>query len=160
MRRWFWTACVVVTAALLAACGSSSPGSGGSASSTSSAQARAGTSSRSALSACLKRHGLTLPAGRAGGAPGNGGAAGGAPPAGGTPPAGGAPPSAAPGNGAPGGGFSGAGGAKLRAAFKACGASLPNRPQGAGFSKAAITAYVACVRKHGYHLPAPNLTGK
>ncbi|HUB76529.1 MAG TPA: hypothetical protein VL977_05695 [Solirubrobacteraceae bacterium] len=61
---------------------------------------------------------------------------------------------------------------KLAAAFRACAAELPGaagrglaRPS-AGFSassaadRAAVRSFVACVRRHGYDMPAPNFSGK
>jgi hypothetical protein len=155
---------------LLAACGSASSSStsanaGGAGTTTTTASAAGGgaanSSQRAKLAACLKQHGVTLPA-RPAGAPG-----GGAPPGGtgmgttgtgtgttgtGTPP--------------PGGFFGGGGGfaanPKLRAAFQACGGFRG----GAGgafrgrLSRTNITKYVTCVRQHGYNLPNPNFSGK
>jgi hypothetical protein len=141
----------VLLGALLAACGSSSSSSSSASSSTSGG---GGQTSRTALTACLRKHGVTLPSGN------------GAPPAGGAPSGGGAPPAGAPGTGtAPSGGgtppagFSGAGGSKLQAAMKACGAKLPSGRQSATFSRQGIQKYVTCVRKHGYDLPNPNYSG-
>lgn len=134
--------------ALLAACGSSSS------SSSSSTSSGGGGTSRTALTACLRKHGVTLPSGN--GAP----AAGGAPSGGGAPPAGGSGTGTAPSNGGtPPAGFSGAGGSKLQAAMKACGAKLPSGRQSATFSRQGIQKYVTCVRKHGYDLPNPNYSG-
>ncbi len=134
--------------AVLAACGSSSSSSNSaSASSTTSTPARAagaGSARGAALRACLKAHGVTLPNRR----PGTN-----RPPGGGT-----------PGGGLFGGGAGGGGGfaanPKLRAAFQACGARF-----GAGGarrfrpSSTTVTAFVACVRRHGYNMPNPNLSG-
>lgn len=115
---------------ILAACGSSS-----STSKTSSTAAGGGGARRTALVACLRKHDVTLPAGR--GAPSGG------------------PPQGAPGAGGPGGP-----GGKFQAAFKACGASLPAGAAGAGFSRQGIMKYVTCVRQHGYALPSPNFSGR
>ena len=155
---------LVALAALVAGCGSSSSTS----SSTSTSASAASSTSRAKLVACLKQHGITLPAGRRPGA----GAPPGAPGAGsGTPPAGsGTPPAGAPGSGAgttptgrpPGGGFFGrAGGnaSKFRAAFKACGANFPAGGRRRGFNRQNIQKYVTCVRQHGYNLPEPNFSG-
>ena len=143
---------LIAPTALLTACGSSA----GSKSSSSASASATGTGNRAALVACLRKHGVNLPAGggaSSGGAPGAGTPPtgnGGAPPAGG---AGGAPPSGFPGGGA--------GGSKFQAAFKACGAKFPSRGPGAGnFSRQNIQRYVTCVRQHGYHLPNPNFSGK
>jgi hypothetical protein len=125
----------LVAGAILAACGSSS-----STSKTSPTAAGGGGARRTALTACLRKHGVTLPAGAG---PGGGGAPGGAPP-----------------SGAPGAGGPGAPAGRFRAAFKACGASLPAGAAGAGFSRQGIMRYVSCVRQHGYALPSPNFSGK
>lgn len=143
---------VIALAALVSACGSTT---GSKTSSSASASANAG-GNRAALVACLRKHGVNLPAGGAapaGGAPGTGtpptGSAA-APPAGG---AGSTPPSGFPGGGA--------GGSKLQAAFKACGANSPSPGPSAGnISRQNIQRYVTCVRQHGYHLPNPNFSGK
>lgn len=145
-------AIVVIVAVCVAACGSSSSSS----SSSSSAAAGGGaTRSRAKLAACLKQHGVTLPSRPAGG----GGY--------------GPPPGAGKGNGNGsggggfrGGGFGGGGGRfnnpKLRAAFKACGATAGFRGGRGNFrpSSAAITKFAACVKQHGYTLPKANLSGK
>ena len=150
---------IVATAIVLAACGSSSNTSSRSASSGSAASAAAGganAAARTKFVACLKAHGVTLPnrppgarrrpnVGEGGGFGGGGGFFGGG------------------GNGAPGA----AGGArasrlnnpKMRAALQACGAGrFPQRRFTP--SKAAVTKFVACVKQHGYNLPAPNFSGK
>jgi hypothetical protein len=132
--------------AIVAACGSSSTNT-----SSNSASAGARTSaSRTSLAACLRQHGITLPAGRR---PGAGRPPAGAPGGGsGSPPTGG-PPS---GSGFPGGG---AAGSKLRAALKACGANFPAGGRRPGVSRQSIQRYVTCVRQHGYNLPNPNFSG-
>jgi hypothetical protein len=140
----------LATSGLIAACGSSSSNSSNqTTSSTSAASAGSGSgSNRTALTACLRKHGITLPAGA--GAPG-GGPPPSAPPSGGSgAPAGGSPPSGFPG---------GANGAKLQAAFKACGANFPARRNGAALPRKTIQKYVTCVRQHGYQLPNPNFSG-
>jgi hypothetical protein len=145
---------VGITALGVAACGSSAS-TGSSSSSSSSAAAGAGSTSRTGfdrakLTACLKSHGVTLPA-RPAGAGGGGG----------TPP---------PGSGTrrPGaGGFfgGGAGGRfannpKFQAAFKACGGQAFGGRRRFALNHAAVTKFVACVKQHGYDLPAPNFSGK
>jgi hypothetical protein len=138
----------LLTGVLLAACGSSSTSSS---SKTSTSAAAGGSASRTALVACLRKHGVTLRRG----APGGG------------------PPSGAPGTsgGSGGGGFGGFGGGgarrfsganrgKFQAAFKACGANFPHGGRRFTFSHAAVTKYVTCVRQHGYNLPTPNFSGK
>ncbi len=115
---------------ILAACGSSS-----STSKTSSTAAGGGGARSTAMVACLRKHGVTLPTG---GRASSGG-----------------PPQGAPGAGGPGGP-----GGKFQAAFKACGASLPAGAAGAGFSRQGIMKYVTCVRQHGYALPSPNFSGR
>jgi len=127
----------------LAACGSSTSSSSTASSTSGSAVASASGSSSlraraTALRACLKAHGVTLPARRPGTRRPNGGT-----------------PGFFFGAGGGGGGF--ANNPKLRAAFQACGGG---RGFGAGarrrLSQQAVNAFVACVRKHGFNLPSPN----
>jgi hypothetical protein len=136
---------LVALATLVAGCGSSSSTS----SSTSTSASAATSTGRAKLAACLKQHGITLPAGRRPGA--------GAPP--GAPGSGtGTTPTGRP----PGGGFFGrAGGrSKFRAAFKACGADFRAGGRRRGFfNRQNIQKYVTCVRQHGYNLPNPNFSG-
>ena len=151
---------LVALATLVAGCGSSSSTS----SSASTSASAASSTSRAKLVACLKQHGITLPAGQR---PGAGAPPGGAPGAGsGTPPAGsagtgtGTTPSGRP----PAGGFfgrTGANASKFRAAVKACGANFPAGSGGfrRGFNRQNIQKYVTCVRQHGYNLPEPNFSG-
>ncbi|MGO9495948.1 MAG: hypothetical protein ACLQA5_04440 [Solirubrobacteraceae bacterium] len=162
----------LVASGALAACGSSSSGSttssttaaasssgssSGSASGT--AGSGAGSARRAQLVSCLKSHGVTLPArpAGAGAPPGAGGGSGSGTGTGtGTTPRRGF--------------FFGGGGArnispKMQAAFKACGANFGFGAGGGGafrgrISHTAITSFVACVNQHGYHLPAPNFSGK
>lgn len=141
---------ILVAATAVAACGSSSSGSA-SASATANAAGSAQRANRSALTTCLREHGVRLPsrgAGPGGGAPPSGSAGPGVPPSGfsGGPPA----------------GFSGGpgGNSKIRAAFRACGAAAPTGRRASGSFRAAIVKYVTCVRRHGYQLPNPNLTGQ
>jgi hypothetical protein len=160
---------------LVAACGSAS-GSSTSSSGTTTAASAAGSGApnsaqRTKLEACLKQHGVTLPA-RPAGAPG-GGAPGGPPPGSGT--GTGTTGTSTTGTGTTGSsttprrGFFGGGGGfannpKLRAAFQACGAQFGFRGGAGGFrrrlSRTNITKYVTCVRQHGYNLPNPNFSGK
>lgn len=134
LRRTAALLTLLAASAVLTACGSSS-------STTTAAAAGGGAAARgpragTALVACLKRRGVTLPS-QAGGA--------GAPGAGGPP--GGGGPGAAGGN------------AKLQAALRACGATFPGPRSNTAF-RAALTKYVACVRAHGYQLPNPNFSGR
>jgi hypothetical protein len=155
--RWVRTGIAAMAlAAFVAACGSSSPSN----SSTTTSASAGSKTSRTALAACLKQHGVSLPTN--GFRPGSGG-----PPTGGSgssgPPPGGAP----SGSGVPGGGGGFRSNAKFQAALKACGANFPaggaggfrGRPGGT-FSHTAIDKYVACVRNRGYDLPNPNFSGK
>jgi hypothetical protein len=146
---------IAIAGLVLAACGSSSnTGSSTSTStSTSAAGAAGGASStaRSKLAACLKAHGVTVP-GRPAGARRR--------------------PQGGYGGGAPGFFFGGGGGnrsgapgagrfanPKFRAALQACGAGrFPQRRTTP--NKAAVTKFAACVKQHGYNLPAPNFSGK
>jgi hypothetical protein len=133
-----FTVTVLAVGGLIAGCGSSSNASQTATRSTTASAAAGGAPNaprRAALAACLKQHGVTLPARP----PGTGGG----------------PP---PGSGRS-GGF--ANNPKLRAAFQACGARFGfGRGQRFPLSRAAITKYVTCVRQHGYSLPNPNLSGK
>jgi hypothetical protein len=130
----------------LTACGSSATTSTSrqaTSGTTSASPARFSSAARQKLVTCLKAHGVTLPARRAG-------ASGRAPGAGGY---GGGP-----------GFFSGPAGrrpvvsAKLRAAFAACGRSFPARRRFA-LNHAAVQRFSACVKQHGFTLPAPNFSG-
>lgn len=129
---------MVALATLVAGCGSTSSTS----SSTSTSASAASSTTRAKLVACLKQHGITLPARRPGA--GTGTTPSGSPPAG--------------------GGFfgrTGANASKFRAAFKACGANFPASRGGfrRGFNRQNIQKYVTCVRQHGYNLPEPNFSG-
>ena len=154
------TVVVLALGGLIAACGSSSSTTTSSTTASAAAGGAGGApnaSRRAALVACLKQHGVTLPARP----PGAGG---------GTPPGPGAPGGSGTSTGttgtgtAPRRGFLGGGGLaanpNLRAAFQACGARLRF---GGGrrfrLSRTAITKYVTCVRQHGYNLPSPNFSG-
>jgi hypothetical protein len=156
---------------LIAACGSASSSSNTATSTTASAAAGGAgapdASRRAALAACLKQHGVTLPArppGAVNGPPPGSRSSGGS----GT----GTNGTGTNGTGTNGAGttprrgfFGGGGGfaanPKLRAAFQACGARFGF---GGGrrfhLSRSAITKYVTCVRQHGYNLPNPNFSGK
>lgn len=153
---------VLALGGLLGACGSASSTSTSSSTTASASAGGAATGGsgpnsarRAALTACLKQHGVTLPA-RPRGAPGGGAPSGGT----GT---------GTNGTGTtPRRGFFGGGGfaanPKLRAALQACGAKFGFRGGGGGFrarlSHTAITKFVTCVRQHGYNLPSPNFSGK
>ncbi len=164
-RGALFTILALALGCLIAACGSASSsssttGSAGASSSSTTTSASSGaaggtSAGRTALVACLKSHGVTLPNRPAG-----------------------APPAAGTGTGTtgtggpPGGGFFGGGSGsgarrfannpKLQAAFKACGANFGfRRGNFAGrISHTTITKYVTCVRQHGYDLPNPNFSGK
>lgn len=144
---------LLALAALLAACGSSSGGSGGTsaASTTASATGPAGRPGFARLRACLRQQGVTLPRAPAG--------AGGPPPAGARPGAGGFRRR----------GFfsrlSSAERARLSAAMQKCGAPFGRfRRFGPDVRdpafRRALAAYVACVRRNGFDLPAPNTSGR
>lgn len=126
-------------------------GCGGSSSNSSTAAAGSGIASATGpggerlgqYRACLQGHGVTFPNRPPGTRP--------------------------PGAGGGGGLFGGSGGRGLRnnpkfaAAAKACGLPAggfgPRRRFQAPQVKAALNTWVACVRKHGYNLPAPNTSG-
>jgi hypothetical protein len=158
---------IVATALVLAACGSSSNTSSSSAGAGSSSSAAAGganSAARTKFAACLKSHGVTLPTRPAGARrrPQNGGGHGGGGYGGGFGGGGGFFGGEGGGNGgqgAPGGAANRFNNPKFQAALKACG--------GARFTqrrftpdKAAVTKFVACVKQHGYNLPAANFSGK
>ncbi len=156
---------ILAASCALVACGSSSSGSTTTTASSGSGTAASSTSSsfaarRAKLASCLKQHGVTLPNRPAGSRPpGTGGGGGGGfffGSGGGANPGG--PNAAAGGRG----GFFRSN-PKAAAAFKACGADFGGGfRRGAGrfrLSHTAINNFVACVRKHGYNLPAPNFSG-
>ena len=140
------TVVVLAVGGLIAGCGSSSSSSASTTSSTTASAAAGGAPNaarRAALAACLKEHGVSLPARPPG-------AGDGQPPRSGTTPR---------------RGFFGGGGfennPRLRAALQACGARFGfGGGQRFRLSRAAITKYVTCVRQHGYNLPNPNFSGK
>jgi hypothetical protein len=111
---------------------------------------------RSKFAACLKAHGVTLPQRRAGAGAGGPGATG-APPSGSSTTPGARRRGSFFGGGA-GGGF--ANNPKLRAAFQACGGPTASGARRFTPARAAVEKFVACVKQHGYTLPAPNFTGK
>jgi len=151
-------AVMLALAAALAACGSSSSSTnasaGASAGTTASATGAGARPGFARLRACLQQQGVTLPSRPAGGT-------GAQPPAGGTPGAGGF---------RRGGGFfsrlSIAQRVRLQAAMQKCGGQF-----GGGFRRfggpdvrsaafrRALVAYVGCVRRNGFDLPAPNTSG-
>jgi hypothetical protein len=167
-RGALYTFVALALGCLIAACGSASSTTTSSASAgasnsgtTTSASSGAGPNSarRTQLVACLKQHGVTLPARPAGAPPGGTGGGSGA---------GGAGSGTGTGTTPRRGFFFGGGGAfannpKMRAAFQACGAKF-GFGGGARFrgniSHTTITKYVTCVRQHGYDLPNPNFSGK
>ncbi len=138
---------VIAASGLIAACGSASSSSStstavASASSTGASTSAGATARRTALVACLKSHGVTLPAR----APGTF-----------RPAAGTTGTSATP---RPGAFFRG--NAKMQAALKACGANF-GRFGGGRFlgriSHVAVENYAKCLRQHGVKVPAPNFSG-
>jgi hypothetical protein len=137
-----------VVAAGVAACGASSTTSTSSAAASGSAasgSASGSGSNRSKLVACLNAHGVTLPSRPAGTR---------------RPPSGSAPGFFGGGSGGAPGGGGFASNPKLRAAFQACGGGRGLRGRRFTLSHAAVTRFVACVKQHGYNLPAPNFSGK
>jgi hypothetical protein len=133
--------CVATMAAGLAltACGGSSKSAA--------ANTTQGGNRRAAINACLKKQGVTPPQRNAGGGPGPGAA----------------------GAGIPGLGLGGGGGAsnpnraKFQAALRKCGITFRgggrNRFANNPAARQALVKFAACVRKNGYNLPAPNLSG-
>jgi hypothetical protein len=150
VRRGLPGIALLAATVALTACGGSSGGSA--------AASTTGSGNRAAISACLKKQGVSLPRRN----PGNGG-----------PPGTGTGPGAAPGtgNGPPPGLGLGGGGAgssnpnrgKVQAALRKCGINFQRR--GGGFRannpafRQALAKFTACVRKNGYNLPAPNTSG-
>jgi hypothetical protein len=169
-------ALVILTALIasvaIAACGGSS-NSGKTTTSKNAASASTSKSgaSRTAFTACLKQHGVTVPAGRGGfGFRRNGTTTTGAPPAGGVPGGGGGFAGGAGGVAGGGGGFAG-GNSKFAKAFQACRSKLGSSGFGRGrfapgsgarrftphFSATALKSYVSCIRKNGYpSMPEPD----
>lgn len=140
-----------LVALVAAGCGSSSSSGSGS----TSTQANAGAGgNRQQVAACLKKQGIALPQRRPGTRPRNGNGGGFFFFGGGGAGAGASRP-----QGAASGRF-----AKIQAALKKCGIN-PQRNFRGGFRansarfRAALTKFVACVRKNGYDLPKPNTSG-
>jgi len=161
------SACVAV-----AACGSSSPAATTSSrsaattattstTSTAPAGATAFAARRAKLDACLKAHGVKIPARPPGASRPNGGYPG---YGGGRPYSGGFRPYGGAGGGVPGGRFFGNANSKTAKAFQAC-ASQIGFAQGqfrrarVRYTKATLDSFTACVKKHGYTLPKPNTSG-
>ena len=153
--------CTMAVPLTLAACGGGSAKVSTSGSSATSAPAaNGGGSSTSAFTACLKQHGVTLPAGLGGGRGGPGAAA----PGGGLPPGG----SGGPPGGFPGAGGGGAGGAGLssaqQSAFSACRSKLPaggfggGRGFAGGASASQLKAYSSCLSDNGVKVPTSTST--
>ena len=158
------TLAMALVAACVAACGSSTSSSTAtsSAAASGSGSAARGSASaagfnRSKIAACLKAHGVTLPSR----------------PAGAHPPGSGSGSTSGSSSGSSSGGhrgffFGGGAGAgrgfannpKLRAAFEACGGGRGFSGHRFTLSHAAVAKFVACVKAHGYKLPAPNFSGK
>ncbi len=139
------TAILAAAGLTLGACG----GSSGSSTAASSQRPR----TRAALTACLKKQGVTLPQRTPGNRPPGAGPGGGAL---------GLGPGGPPGADGGAGSRSNADRARRQAAFRKCGFNF--RGGGGRFrnSPAARQAYVkfaACVRKNGYNLPPPNTSG-
>jgi hypothetical protein len=140
---------VALAALGLAACGGGSSDGGNQASGSTTAQ-------RADIQACLKKHGIEAPGG-----------AGGGPPPGGAPQGGGGAPPQGNGGGFPlgGGGYGPPGGnnSEFQKALKDCGIDTPRRQQGNRQNspqfRAAIKKFVSCVRRNGFDLPDPNLSG-
>ena len=137
---------------LVAACGGSGSGAASASGSTTSTVA-GGAAAQTAFRDCLKKQGVTLPAGFGDRGPGSR-------PGGGSGPAGGPPGGFAGGSGAPGGRFGGfaggAGGQKFQKAFQACRGTLPagGFRGGRGGDPQALQAYLSCLRDHGVNVPA------
>jgi hypothetical protein len=157
---------VVLASLAVTACGSSSSASSSGTPTTTTTTA---ANNRADIAACMRKHGVTLPnrpagAGRPGGTTGPGGPGG---------PGGGGFLLGGGGGGGAGGGQQGQGrgqfnNPKFQAAAKKCGLNFnragnggPGRfnPTSNPQFKKSLTKFVACVRKNGYDLPSPNLSG-
>ena len=152
--RLLWFCAIAISAPVaLAACGGGSSGSASSSTSTSSPAGRGAQSS--AFTACLKQHGVTLPAGGFG----NGGGPGGGGPGGpsGPPPNGFRPPGGTGGGGRPSISIPGVSQQDVQAAFSACQSKLPNggRFGGGGANAQDLQAYTSCLGDHGVKVPTP-----
>ena len=149
-----------VSAALaLAGCGGGSSNAGASGTTTTTTTAGGRGFQNAAFTACLKSHGITLPAGGFGGRRGGSGGFGGRGARGGSGPAGG--------SGRRGGRFFGGGGfsipgvsaQKMQAALSACRSTLPNggRFGGSGFAggpnASQLRAYLTCLGNNGVTVP-------
>jgi hypothetical protein len=148
--RHFRSCAVAMSAALvLGACG----GSSGSAASSSTSTTGGGSNGQnSAFTACLKQHGVTLPAGGFGG--------NGAGPGGGGPPRGatgslpnGSPPIGGSGGRGPSISIPGVSRQDLQAAFSACRSKLPSGRFGGGANPQDLQAYTSCLGDHGVKVP-------
>lgn len=146
---------IVAAGAALAACGGSSSNASSSSASATAKQGGSRSSSFTAMQACLKKEGVSLPSSPAGGA---------GKPSSGKPPSGEVPSGGAP-NGA--GGVtlpSGVSRSKLQEAMKKCGAGSsftggPRRSFNSASAQAALAKYATCMRENGVKLPAPNTSG-
>jgi hypothetical protein len=176
----------LIASVAIAACGgSSNSGKTTTSKNAASTSTSKSAASRTAFTACLKQHGVTVPAGRGGfGFRRNGTTTTGAPPAGGFSGGNGTTPSGTPPTGGGGGGFAGGGGgfagggggfaggnSKFAKAFQACRSKLGSSGFGRGrftpgaggrsftphFSATALKSYVSCIRKNGYpSMPEPD----
>jgi len=132
---------IALLALAVAGCGSSA---GSKTTTTASAASR-----RTQIAACLKKQGVTLPSRPAGAPRPNAGGGGGFLFGGG--------------NGPPGGGQRFRANPKFQAAAKKCGLSFQTRgrfnPSSNPQFRQSIDRFVACVRRHGYDMPAANFSG-
>lgn len=127
-------------AVAVAACGGSSGGASGATTSTTSSAA--GGSRNAAFTACLKQHGVTLPAGGIGPS---------GPPGQGTP---GSLPAGGNGGGGPSISIPGVNTQQLQAAMSACRSKLPSGGFGGGAANSqALQAYLSCLKDHGVTVP-------
>ena len=140
LRNLRWCALAVGMLLAVAACGGSSGSAAGS--TTSTTTSAAGGSRNAAFSACLKQHGVTLPAGGIGPS---------GPPGQGTP---GSRPAGGFGSGGPAISIPGVSAQQLQAAMSACGSKLPSGGFGGGAGNSqALQAYLSCLKDHGVTVP-------
>jgi hypothetical protein len=126
-----------------AGCGGGSAATSASSTSTTGGASTA-NASQAALRTCLKKHGITLPAGF--------GAGRGRPPSGASGPSG-APPGSFPAGGTRRSLPAGADQQKIQKAFQACGGSRNGFPGRGGANPQAFTAYLSCLSDHGVTVP-------
>ena len=134
-RHFPWLVLAVGALLLVAGCGGGSVSPSASASTSTTGGASTANGTQSALRACLKTKGISLPAGFGGGRPSG---------------ASGATPGSAPGGGPRGSLPAGVDRQAFQQAIQACGGGNRN---GRGANAQAFTAYLSCLSDHGVTVP-------